>query len=117
MIREEMRNRARQLRKQQTPFEHALWRYLRAGRFGQYKFRRQQVIGPYIVDFICQSAKLIVELDGSQHIDTIEYDRQRDEWLLSQGYRVVRIWNHEWVQQQSVVLEKIFYELKIRPRL
>ena len=115
MIKEEMRNRARQLRHQSTPFEQAFWDHVRAKRFSDYKFRRQQTIGPYIVDFVCLQAKLIVELDGSQHADNVEHDRQRDDWLRSQGYRVIRVWNSEWTQHKNAVLEKIWLELQARP--
>lgn len=112
MIKEEMRNRARQLRQESTPFEQTFWKSVRAKRFSGYKFRRQQTIGPYIVDFVCLQAKLIVELDGAQHADNIEYDQQRDDWLISEGYRVIRVWNHEWVKNKNAVLEKIWHELQ-----
>jgi len=115
MIKEEMRNRARQLRKQSTPFEHDFWKHVRAKRFSDYKFRRQQTIGPYIVDFVCQQAKLIVELDGSQHADQVDYDQRRDDWLKSQGYRVIRVWNYEWEKHKNAVLEQIWLELQASP--
>lgn len=112
MITEEMRNRARQLRQNSTSFEQTFWKSVRAKRFSGYKFRRQQTIGPYIVDFVCFQAKLIVELDGSQHVERADYDRQRDDWLRLQGYRVFRIWNHEWVRQKNIVLEEIWNALQ-----
>ena len=88
---------------------------MRSKQFSGYKFRRQQVIGPYIVDFVCQQVKLIIELDGAQHADQVKYDQQRDEWLNSQGYRVMRVWNHEWTQHKNAVLEKVWCALQARP--
>ena len=111
MISEAMRDRARQLRSDATQFEQTFWLAIRAGRFSGYKFRRQQVIGPYIVDFVCQQARLIIELDGSQHLDAHDYDRQRDAWLNTQGYRVLRVWNHEWSAYPQAVLEKLWIVL------
>ncbi|MEJ2792285.1 DUF559 domain-containing protein [Iodobacter sp. LRB] len=71
-----MRDRARQLRADATPFEQNLWQQLRAGRFSGFKFRRQQVLDHYIVDFACMQAKVIVELDGSQHAAAAVYDAE-----------------------------------------
>jgi len=99
--------RARELRRQQTPGEHALWRQLRGRKFSGYKFRRQQPLGYYIVDFVCFSERLIVELDGWQHADAAEYDAQRDAWLEQAGFRVLRFWNDEWETRQEAVLEAI----------
>ena len=79
--------RARELRQQQTPSEQALWQQLRAKRFSSFKFRRQQPIGRYIVDFVCFDQKLIIELDGGQHAEAQEYDALRDEWLKQQGFQ------------------------------
>jgi very-short-patch-repair endonuclease len=86
---------ARVLRKNLTAAEHKLWYLLRDRRFEGYKFRRQYPVGPYIADFACTKYGLIVELDGSQHADQMEYDRARDQYLQQQGYRVIRIWNNE----------------------
>jgi len=83
---------ARQLRKDMTDAEKKLWHALRDRRFENFKFRRQVPIGKYIADFVCQDCKLIVEVDGSQH-EGSEYDRERDAWLTSVGYRVLRFWN------------------------
>lgn len=108
LVSAKMRDRARELRARATPFEQSFWMRVRAGRFGGFKFRRQQPIGPYVVDFICQQAKLIVELDGGQHVDRRGYDQNRDRWLASQGYRIFRIWNHEWSLHPDAVLEELW---------
>ena len=79
---------------------------------GAYKFRRQQPIGVYIVDFVCLEKKLIVELDGGQHTEHLEYDEQRSVWLRERGYRVLRYWNHEVLKAAEVVMANIFEEIK-----
>ena len=89
------RDEARRLRRSQSDAEHVLWTRLRAHRFLGLKFRRQHPIGPYIVHFCCIDKKLIVELDGSQHLENANYDSQRTAFLNRQGYRVIRFWNHE----------------------
>jgi very-short-patch-repair endonuclease len=76
--------RARELRVEQTPAEQQLWQQLRAKRFVGFKFRRQVPIGRYIVDFVCFDAKLIVELDGGQHLENREHDETRDAWFRDQ---------------------------------
>lgn len=86
---------ARSLRKEMTVFEKILWQKLRDRRFQKWKFRRQVPIGPYIADFLCHDAKLIIELDGSQHQDAKIYDAKRTKYLNSQGYRVLRYWNND----------------------
>jgi len=83
---------AKQLRKDMTDAERKLWYALRDRRFESFKFRRQVPIGRYIADFICQDRRLIVEVDGSQH-EGSEHDKERDAWLESRGYRVLRFWN------------------------
>ena len=75
------------LRHEPTPAEVKLWRYLRADQLGGFSFRRQHAIGPFITDFCCIKAKLIIELDGGQHLEQEEYDRQRTAFLKSQGYQ------------------------------
>jgi very-short-patch-repair endonuclease len=83
------RNRAiaKALRKRMTDTEQSLWQYLRAHRSNGAKFKRQQPIGPYIVDFVCFEARLVIEVDGGQHQDC-EADRIRAAWLQSQGFRI-----------------------------
>ena len=98
--------RAKALRRGQTEAEKTLWSALRVGRLCGHKFRRQQPIGPFIADFVCQAARLIVELDGSQHLDSV-HDRCRDAFLRSRGYRVLRFWNSDLQTNRAGVLEAI----------
>jgi very-short-patch-repair endonuclease len=85
-------DRARQLRRDSTEAEKTLWRHLRARQLNGAKFRRQHRIGPYIVDFVCLELHLIIELDGGQHaFDT----PARTNFLVSEGYRILRFWNNE----------------------
>ena len=106
-----MTDRARALRREATPEEQSFWAAVRGGRFAGFKFRRQKVIGPYIVDFICLQAGLIVELDGGHHAEQVAYDQARDDWLSAQGYRVMRIPNAQWTQQPATVLEQLWQSL------
>src|SRR5512140_907244 len=89
-----IRHRAIELRKEPTPAETRLWSYLRKDQLG-ITFRRQHAIGPYIADFCAPSKKLIIELDGSQHLDQAESDAERTDFLASKGYRVLRFWNSD----------------------
>ena len=100
-------DQAKHLRTHQTEAERRLWYHLRAHRFLGLKFKRQQPIGHYIVDFICREHWLIAEVDGGQHAVQTEYDHQRDTYLRDQGYRVLRFWNHEVMHQLDGVLERI----------
>jgi very-short-patch-repair endonuclease len=101
---------ARDLRANATEVERRLWAYLRRKHVSGLRFRRQQPIGPYIVDFFCAAAKLIVELDGEQHgtDEAIAYDVARTEWLESRGYRVVRISNAEFLRDPEEVVNAIW---------
>ncbi len=103
--------RARALRKVSTDAERLLWRHLRARRLAGFKFRRQEVIGPYIVDLVCLETRLIIEADGSQHAGQQPYDRQRSVFLATWGYRVLRFWNSEILVDIESVLERIRMEL------
>jgi Uncharacterized protein conserved in bacteria len=105
---------ARTLRREQTDVERKLWYALRGRRLGGFKFRRQQPIGPYIADFVCFEAKLIVELDGEQHGEAAHtvYDRVRTERLKADGFRVLRFWNGELIENFDGVLEGIERALK-----
>jgi len=76
-----------------------------------FKFRRQQPIGEYIVDFVCADRKLVVEVDGGQHVEQAEYDDSRSKWLQDQGYRVLRFWNHDVLTMPDAVLTTILREL------
>ena len=99
--------RAKELRKNSTDAERALWRQLRAHRLAGHKFRRQQPVGRYIVDFVCFEKQLIIELDGGQHTEQVAYDVERSTWLQSQGFRVLRFWNHEVLQNTEAVVEVV----------
>ena len=98
---------AKTLRRNLTDAEQKLWYHLRAHRFMGRKFKRQKPLGRYVVDFICLEEKLIIELDGGQHADSVEYDKERDSWLRSEGYTVLRFWNNELVNETEGVLERI----------
>lgn len=100
------------LRKNMTAAEQHLWYYLRAKRLGGYKFRRQHLIYPYCVDFICLSKNLIVECDGGQHLEQKEYDEKRSDFLATKGYRVMRFWNDAILKETSLVLDVIFSALE-----
>jgi len=105
------KTKARELRKNPTEAERKLWKYLRLRQLRSYKFRRQQPLGPYIVDFVCLEKKLIVELAGGQHSMQINYDARRTEWLEVHGFRVLRFWNNEVLEEIKVVEEVIAKEL------
>ena len=99
--------RAKELRRNQTEAEARLWARLRAHRMDGAGFRRQHAIGPYIVDFCAPRARLIVEVDGSQHMGQEAYDEERTKYLQAKGYRVLRFWNHEVMDQIDAVLAVI----------
>jgi very-short-patch-repair endonuclease len=99
------RQHARDLRQRGTDAERKLWYQLRAGRLNGLKFRRQHPVPPYIVDFYCESRKLVVELDGSQHNEDV--DRERTHFLECQGLKILRYWDNEVLQQMEAVLEAI----------
>lgn len=89
---------ARKLRKNSTIQERKLWQLLRNRNFNNLKFKRQLPIGEYIVDFVCEEKKIIIELDGGQHNlpENIKLDNIRTEFLESKGYKVLRIWNKDF---------------------
>jgi very-short-patch-repair endonuclease len=103
--------RSRRLRCDMTDAERRLWYGLRKRQLQGRKFRRQHPIGEYIVDFVCLDARLIVEVDGGQHGERVEYDSARTRWLEGQGYRVLRFWNDEVLQGLSPVLDLIWQAL------
>ena len=104
---------ARRLRENATDAERILWSLLRRKQLAHVRFRRQQPIGPYIVDFYCSIAKLVVELDGSQHFEdkAIAYDEARTRWLKENGYRVLR-GNVEFLKNKEGTLEAIWHAVK-----
>jgi very-short-patch-repair endonuclease len=98
---------ARNLRKQSTEAEKLLWKNLRAKQLEGLKFRRQQPIGNYIIDFVCFEKGLVIELDGGQHVLEKEKDMIRDQWLSAEGFRILRFWNTEVLTNTAGVLETI----------
>lgn len=100
-----------ELRKELTPAERMLWARLRNDQLGV-NFRRQHAIGPYIPDFYSPKAKLIVELDGSQHLEQKAYDQERTRFLEAQGYKAVRFWNNEVMQNIEGVILAIVQALE-----
>jgi very-short-patch-repair endonuclease len=97
---------SRSLRREMTDAERALWRHLRAGRLEGIKFRRQHPLPPYIADFCCIHARLIVEVDGSQH--SPRSDASRNQALESRGWRIARFWNHDVLLHTDAVVDEIW---------
>ena len=106
-------SRAQELRKSSTEAEKRLWRLLRAKQLAGYKFRRQEPIGSYIVDFVCFRPPFIVELDGGQHDATKQraHDARRTAWLESQGFTLIRFWNNQLLENEAGVLHDILRAL------
>jgi very-short-patch-repair endonuclease len=98
---------ARFLRHNATDAERLLWSRLRGRQLGGFRFRRQRPIGNYVCDFVCLSESVVIELDGSQHIEQADYDSRRDAFLRSNGFRVLRFWNGDVMQRLETVLETI----------
>jgi len=113
----QIRLRARALRKNPTEVERLLWRHLRMWQLDGYKFRRQQPIGNYIVDFVCLEKRLIIELDGGQHAEQSHYDSERDAWLRDQRFTVLRFWNSDVLINFEGVAARILETLKRSPFL
>jgi len=107
--------RATQLRKQPTDAETRLWSRLRRKQLDGLRFRRQAPIGPYVVDFFCPVAKLVIEVDGGQHAEQQDYDDQRTRWLEERGYRVVRFWNNDVLANTEGVLAEILRAVRLSP--
>ncbi|MGZ9221307.1 MAG: endonuclease domain-containing protein [Anaerolineales bacterium] len=103
--------RARELRKVLTPAEAKSWAYLRAGKLNGVKFRRQHAIGNYVPDFCSIKHRLIIELDGSQHLEQEEDDAERTTFLESKRYRILRFWNNDVMNDLDVVLKVIWSAL------
>jgi very-short-patch-repair endonuclease len=102
-----MIDRARTLRQIETPPEDLLWLALRNGQIGGMKFRRQHPVGPYVVDFFCHSAKLVVEVDGMSHDDQAAADIERSKHLESQGLRILRVTNEDVMRDLDAVTRQI----------
>jgi very-short-patch-repair endonuclease len=112
-VKSEMRRRARALRARVTDAERKLWFALRDRRFAGFKFRRQVPIDPFIADFVCFDARLVIEVDGGQHAGSLQ-DRWRDRWFAANGFRVVRFWNNEVLSNLEGALTVLSAELEQR---
>ncbi|MEI5681028.1 MULTISPECIES: endonuclease domain-containing protein [unclassified Mesorhizobium] len=106
-------NRARSLRKADNDAERALWSDLKGRQANGAKFTRQLPIGPYFADFACREGRLVVELDGSQHLDN-EYDRRRDQFMIAEGWSVLRFWNTDALTERDAVIDTIIAALERR---
>jgi len=106
-------NRARTLRREQTDAERKLWRLVSGRQLGGFKFRRQHPIDRYFVDFACREASLVVEIDGGQHAVDVDYDGERTEVLERAGWKVIRFWNNQVLDEPMGVLEVILAGLKL----
>ena len=113
----EIREHARQLRKNPTDAERALWGKLRFWQLDGIKFRRQQPLGRYIVDFVCLEKRLVVEVDGGQHAEDANYDSDRDAWLREQGFVILRFWNNDVLKNIEGVMTVIVEKLQSTPFL
>jgi very-short-patch-repair endonuclease len=106
-LRERAGVRARALRQSQTDAEQLLWFRLRNRQLLDLKFRRQRPVGSYIADFACLEIGLAIELDGGQHVEQVAYDAQRERDMRALGFRTLRFWNHEVLNETDAVMEKI----------
>ena len=102
--------RAHTLRQADNDAEAAMWSELKAKRLGGHKFVRQFPIGPYFADFLCRQRHLVVEIDGSQHVDS-KRDRVRDEYMRDAGYAVIRFWSADVLRQRNAVADTILAAL------
>jgi very-short-patch-repair endonuclease len=112
----EIMHRAGVLRKEPTPAEARLWECLRRNKLHGYNFRRQHAVGSFIADFCSPQLKLVVELDGGSHMGQAEYDLERTRYLESQGYRVIRFWNDQVMNDLEGVIRVITAALPTVPR-
>ncbi len=103
----------RELRHNQTEAERLFWNRVRGGRFFGLKFKRQYSLDPYILDFYCRERKLAIELDGSQHIEDVDYDNKRTLFLNSLNITVLRFWNNDVMRDLNLILEAIRIKLEI----
>jgi very-short-patch-repair endonuclease len=107
-------HKAGNLCREPTPAVRKLWAYLRGNRLNGVNFRRQHAIGNYIVDFCSIKRKLIVELDGSQHLEQQAYGIERTQYLESQGYKLMRFWNNDVMNDIDGVIRAIAHEMNSR---
>lgn len=108
--------RARELRNNPTAAEELLWSRLRKAQLGGLKFSRQMPIAGHFADFACRSVKLVVELDGSQHVEMSDEDAERSRRIKAQGYRVIRFWNNDLTTNMAGVLEAILAAARVDDR-
>jgi len=106
---------AKQLRKNPTEAEKKLWHVLRQRQLNGHYFRRQAAIGPYVADFVCFKKGLIIEVDGGQHAQNKEHDEKRTQWLQGEGFKVIRLWNNDVLENLDGVLRSICAVLKESP--
>lgn len=106
-IKPQTKKASRRLRSEMTDAERRLWQCLRLRQVEGHKFRRQHPLGRYILDFVCLERRLVVEVDGGQHSEQQDYDETRTEWLRWRGFRVVRFWNNEIMNNIDGVMEAI----------
>ena len=115
LIKSDLNHLAKNLRTNQTNAEKLLWKYLKSKQLADTKFRRQQPIGNYIVDFISLDNKLVIELDGGQHAEDKNGDQERDRWFISQSFKVLRFWNNDVLQNIEGVFESIMEKISPSP--
>jgi very-short-patch-repair endonuclease len=106
---------AKILRKRSTEAEKMLWNFLRAKQLHGHKFRRQEPVGRFIVDFVCYEKNLVIEVDGGQHAAQKQGDEERNNWLASQGFNVLRFWDNEVLGNIEGVMEVISKTLSPSP--
>ena len=107
--------KAQNLRNNATDAEKKLWTHLSRRQLNGFKFSRQMPVGPYICDFMCREAKLVVELDGGQHDERTGYDAARTEYIEASGYRLIRFWNTDVLSNIDYVLTAIAEALELPP--
>ena len=105
--------RARSLRKNMPDAERAFWHQVRNRRFRGMKFRRQVPVGPYFADFLCHEKKIIVELDGGQHVKQADYDYRRTVFIGKMGFRVIRFWDTDVLKNMNGVLMELEHALGV----
>jgi len=105
-------SKTKTLRSNQTEAEKRLWKELRAKRYQGLKFRRQVAIGLYIADFVCHEKKLVIEVDGGQHANQVAADNQRTKFFEKDGYKVLRFWNNEVLENLEGVMKVIYINIK-----
>jgi very-short-patch-repair endonuclease len=110
LVKRQISPHAAPLRRNSTDAERLLWSKLRSRQLDGWKFRRQHTIGPYIADFVCLERMLVVEANGGQHDEAV--DRVRSEYLKNKGFRIVRYWNHDILQNIDGVLESLLLTLE-----